>query len=199
MNRSPVERADRIAHIILVLLALVALVLIAAPQVNAETNDGHCPNHNGHPAKVESQVDGDLNDIVPPAGAYFCVKGSVNATGYLTADGTTTLFDYLGNGHDVSYWIHYGGSIPPMETTTPEPTASPSPSEAPQGPPSCDSSPEVYAECWALANPPQPTPAAVIQEDDPEWDCQTMGNRVCGPAPAVERPVALPDTAMAQP
>lgn len=22
-----------------------------------------------------------------------------------------------------------------------------------------------------------------IEEDDPRWDCATMGNRVCGPAP----------------
>lgn len=26
-----------------------------------------------------------------------------------------------------------------------------------------------------------PAPAAAIQEDDPGWDCQTMGNRQCGP------------------
>lgn len=25
------------------------------------------------------------------------------------------------------------------------------------------------------------TPAAPIQEDEPGWDCLTMGNRVCGP------------------
>lgn len=27
------------------------------------------------------------------------------------------------------------------------------------------------------------TPASetVVQEDDPSWDCRTMGNRICGP------------------
>lgn len=24
--------------------------------------------------------------------------------------------------------------------------------------------------------------SGTIEEDDPRWDCQTMGNRVCGPA-----------------
>lgn len=28
---------------------------------------------------------------------------------------------------------------------------------------------------------PVPMPTAPIQEDDPRWDCRTMGNRICGP------------------
>lgn len=38
----------------------------------------------------------------------------------------------------------------------------------------------------------QPTPhkldqsAVVIEEDDPRWDCRTMGNRICGPEQAPE-------------
>lgn len=28
---------------------------------------------------------------------------------------------------------------------------------------------------------PAPTSTAQLQEDDPGWDCATMGNRVCGP------------------
>ncbi len=27
----------------------------------------------------------------------------------------------------------------------------------------------------------QPAPEEPIQEDDPRWDCTTMGNRICGP------------------
>lgn len=28
---------------------------------------------------------------------------------------------------------------------------------------------------------PSLTPSPVIEEDDPRWDCHTMGNRICGP------------------
>lgn len=28
---------------------------------------------------------------------------------------------------------------------------------------------------------PSPTPIVHIEEDDPGWDCNTMGNRLCGP------------------
>ena len=41
------------------------------------------------------------------------------------------------------------------------------------------------------SNPRQPTttvPPAVCQEDEPCWDCETMGNRICGPT--VEPPPA---------
>jgi hypothetical protein len=68
--------------------------------------------------KVESQVDGDLDDIVLPAGTLFCVKGATDATGILTADGQTTLFEYLGNDHNVSHYVIY----PPETTTTTVPT-----------------------------------------------------------------------------
>jgi len=40
-----------------------------------------------------------------------------------------------------------------------------------------------FALCAAGQDTPQParTPGAVvISEDDPRWDCQTMGNRQCG-------------------
>lgn len=44
---------------------------------------------------------------------------------------------------------------------------------------------------WGLSHyvPPVrsvPTPQVSVQEDDPGWDCKTMGNGVCGPVrPAV--------------
>lgn len=42
----------------------------------------------------------------------------------------------------------------------------------------------------ALLTPgPAREPVAACQEDDPCWDCRTMGNLVCGPlGPSAERP-----------
>jgi LPXTG-motif cell wall-anchored protein len=88
----------------------------------------HCPDHNGHPGKVET---GDNNNVVLAVGTLFCVKGSNDATGYLVADGETTLFDYLDNGHDVSYYVVYetpdeeeppGEEEPPAEEESPTTT-----------------------------------------------------------------------------
>lgn len=43
--------------------------------------------------------------------------------------------------------------------------------------------------CWVAAQPvhhsEQPkAPVTVCQEDDPCWDCATMGNLICGPTQA---------------
>lgn len=38
-----------------------------------------------------------------------------------------------------------------------------------------------------------PTTTTVIHEDDPRWDCATMGNRVCGPT-TIPNTVATPTT-----
>lgn len=55
--------------------------------------------------------------------------------------------------------------------------------------------------CWTEPNPSQPNgteevcgplhlmPAGaveIIAEDDPRWDCRTMGNRLCGPGTGYE-------------
>ena len=48
---------------------------------------------------------------------------------------------------------------------------------------------------------PAPTPIVHIEEDDPGWDCNTMGNRLCGPQderdqdgqPPVNHPLIGPD------
>jgi hypothetical protein len=65
----------------------------------------------------------------------------------------------------------------------------------------------VGALVWVLYSPGALTPAmgAECQEDDPCWDCATMGNLVCGPqlipavsivAPESQAPVAgVPVTA----
>jgi hypothetical protein len=34
------------------------------------------------------------------------------------------------------------------------------------------------------------TPAPVCQEDDPCWDCHSLGNRICGPATDADRAYA---------
>jgi uncharacterized membrane protein len=103
-----------------ILIACAALAFSAPAAAATE----HCDDHNGHPGKVE----GANNDVVLAAGTVFCVKGSTEATGTLVADGTTSLFDYLGNGHDVSYYIVYETPTPttePPDTTVPDTTIPP--------------------------------------------------------------------------
>ncbi|HEX8321575.1 hypothetical protein [Longimicrobium sp.] len=41
---------------------------------------------------------------------------------------------------------------------------------------------DFYAD-QTFRTDPESNPAEVIQEDDPRWDCATMGNRICGPQP----------------
>ncbi|WP_432482568.1 hypothetical protein [Kineococcus esterisolvens] len=64
---------------------------------------------------------------------------------------------------------------------TPEPTATEAPTQTP--------APVVTRGTRDVADPPvvvtEPTPTAtpepeVIMEDDPRWDCRTMGNLICG-------------------
>jgi hypothetical protein len=98
------------------LIAVTAATLLMLAWAILPTNAGavtdECPA--GWTTKVESQVDGDLDDIVLPAGTLFCAKGSTDATGILTADGQKTLLQYLGNDHNVSHYVTY----PPQTTTT---------------------------------------------------------------------------------
>lgn len=95
------------------LMLVFSLVALAMP-AGATTEE--CPEHNGHPGKVES---GDLNDIILESGTSFCVKGSTDASGTLTADGETTLLEYLSNDHDVSYYVVYSVELDePIEPPT---------------------------------------------------------------------------------
>lgn len=68
--------------------------------------------------KVESQTDGDLDDIVLPAGTEVCIKGGQTLVN-VTADGTKTLAELLGTGQNVS---HYTPETPSTTTTTQSPT-----------------------------------------------------------------------------
>lgn len=54
--------------------------------------------------KIESVVDGDIDDVVLPAGTEACIKGSTVVV-YVTADGESTLRELLGIDKNVS---HYG-------------------------------------------------------------------------------------------
>ena len=75
---------------------------------------------------VKDESGSDDNDYVPAEGTVICVKASTGNTGGITADGVTTLQEYLFNagiidgsgdqGRDVSYWVTY----PPTTTTVPE-------------------------------------------------------------------------------
>lgn len=38
-----------------------------------------------------------------------------------------------------------------------------------------------HAPTGTGGNHPEPGPGDRITEDDPRWDCATMGNRICGP------------------
>lgn len=83
--------------------------------------DLHCPDHNGHPGKVESAE--GAGGLVLDDGTVFCAKKGTGHTGTQTADGDTTLYDYLvaagidgAQGEGPSYYIVY--STP---TVDPEP------------------------------------------------------------------------------
>ena len=63
------------------------------------------------------------------------------------------------------------------DATAPAPT-SPAPTEAPTEAPAPEPT-EPPATTPQPADEPSPADA-VIEEDDPRWDCRTMGNRICG-------------------
>ena len=149
-------------------VTIVLLILLSQAGISgALAVTEHCPDHNGHPGKVEG---GNLNDIVLDEGTEFCVKGSTEAVYVQFADGQTTLVEYLNNGHDVSYYVVYGRvhPSPPVETNNPSPSPS---TEVPPSP--------------SVGPSPSTQPCV---EDEPCWNCETMGNRICGSE-------SLPDTA----
>jgi hypothetical protein len=135
-------------------VAITLLLSVLVLPVLATQPDGlHCPDFNS-PNKVESVVDGDLDGVVLDEGTLFCVKGgNQDATGYLTADGTTTVGEYLPGKYNVSYYITYEGVDPsatPPITPSPEPSVSPTPS--PSTTPAPSETPEV-------TSPPSPEPS----------------------------------------
>jgi hypothetical protein len=113
------------------LLTCSLMGLTTAAQATTE----HCPA-GGTKVEANGGTQDDINGLVLAAGTQVCVKGSTDATGIITADGTSTLFELLGNGHDVSYYVVYESTpteTPPPTTvppTTPPPTTVP-PTTAP--------------------------------------------------------------------
>jgi hypothetical protein len=141
-------RAAAAATILALMLALASLNGVAAVTE-------HCPAGG---AKVEA-VGSNLNDVVPAAGTQVCVKGSTEATGIVTADGQSTLYELLGNGHDVSYYVTYGGpTSAPTDTPTSTPTAEPS--ATPTGTPTPSASPSDSPGSSASPSAPTSTPTA---------------------------------------
>jgi hypothetical protein len=128
---------------VLVALLVVIATIFSATNVNATTE--HCPD--GWTEKFEA-AGSELNGVVLPAGIQFCVKGSTDATGILTADGKT-LYEYLGNGHDVSYYVIYGTEPPPPPPPPPTDTPTPVRTDTPVTP----------------TVTPQPAPTACDEED----------------------------------
>lgn len=124
--------------LIVALAVAVASLTLTGP---AFATTEHCPSGG---TKVEAQGD-ELNGIVLAAGTQFCVKGSTDATGILTADGETSLVTYLGNGHDVSYYVVYE-----VEPTEPPPTEPPPTEPPPTEPPPTEPPPpgDEWTPSW---------------------------------------------------
>jgi len=103
----------------IIAIALVAAGVFAYNNLSASATpppDLHCEGHNVAP-NIKDESGSDDNNIVPVAGTLICVKASTGNTGVITADGVTTLQEYLFNagivdgsgdqGRDVSYWVTY--------------------------------------------------------------------------------------------
>src|SRR5688572_24798559 len=80
-------------------LALVGGFMVAGSPVMATTE--HCPEHEGHSGKVETPQDpteeeqAATNDFVADEGTLICVKAGPEASGYIEADGITSMLGYV--------------------------------------------------------------------------------------------------------
>lgn len=110
-------------RMIATLIASVVLgtVALASPAIAAPPAGLHCPD-GGTKINVAPETQDAVNALVPDAGTLVCVKASTGNTGVVTADGVTTLRDYLkaagivggdGEGRDVSYFVTYSETPPP--------------------------------------------------------------------------------------
>lgn len=125
-------------------VAIATLALMSGGAATAEPAD-HCPGANPNaPAlgdytivldndTTEAYPQEDRNDTILPAGTLVCVKGGLaGATGIVEADGEQSLFDILGSGQDVSYYMTYT-LVTPTPTPTPT-TSSPTPTPTTSSP-----------------------------------------------------------------
>lgn len=97
------------------------MVLGVAPAAHATVE--HCPDHD---SQLYTKISNPAGDHIPSLGTEICVKAGTENTGRITADGNTTLRDYLkqagivggdGEGRDPSYAVVYKLVItePPAE------------------------------------------------------------------------------------
>jgi hypothetical protein len=152
---------------------IAALGLLFSLSSMALANTEECPDHQGHPNKVEATFDGELDDVVLPAGTIFCLKAGTEAFEGV-ADGTTSLVEYAkaagivggdGEGRNISYYVTYGmatsAPTPTPEVTptpTPDVTPTPTPDVTPTPTPDVDVTPTPTDEA---APTPTPTPLGV--------------------------------------
>ena len=87
---------------------LIAAGSLLGSTVGAQATD-HCPDHQGHPGKVEL-TDDSTYSVTLPDGTEFCVKAGTGASGKLTSDGNEWTVDWLNRGGQtpaISYYVIY--------------------------------------------------------------------------------------------
>lgn len=141
------------------LAAVVFVLTLTVPTLAKQPEGLHCPD--GWTTKVESEVDGDIDSIVLPAGTDACVKGGQSDPIRFTADGETTLGEYLEGKYNVSYYVVYtevDPSATPPISPSPSPSVSPSPSTEPTPIPSPSASTTPTPTTEPSSTPPTATP-----------------------------------------
>lgn len=132
-------------RVIVTLVAVFALFFTG----QASADSGQCPGFND---PTNTKIDTNDGSVILPAGTQFCIHASNNNTGILTADGSSSLDDYI-----ALYIVNNGGQVPAISNYViyPEvtPSESPSPSPSPSSEPSPSASPTPSQE-------PSPTPTA---------------------------------------
>ena len=197
-----------------VIAAILLFVALATPVAANQPNDIHCPQPAGHSVKITVPVTIDGVNIWYDGPTFyvqntndfdveisFCVKGGSkfwnDTYNTYTTEGILSIIvgaggmgGFIGN-QDVSYAVVY--DIIPRHSPTPEPSQSeeptpePSQSEEPTPTPQVTTTPEPSATPFpsAVGTPEETTNECL--EDQPCWNCETMGNQQCG---------NIPDTAM---
>ena len=87
---------------------LIAAGSLLGSTVGAQATD-HCPDHQGHPGKVEL-TDDSTYSVTLPDGTEFCVKAGTGARGKLTSDGNEWTVNWLNRGGPtpaISYYVIY--------------------------------------------------------------------------------------------
>lgn len=96
----------------MIALTVMGLFFLATAALGQEV----CPED----GKIEAQGE-ELDDIVLEEGTEVCIKGGTDVV-YVVADGESTLFALLGNGHSVSHYTVVKDAPPTTTTTRPDET-----------------------------------------------------------------------------